>query len=532
MNRMTCALSALLALASLSLAPGCDDGGPAAADGGLDTTPGDMAPGDTARLDMASLDVMVAQDMMPSPDTAADLGPPPPPPFGPEAVVGTWISEACEPSQGEFIFRQLTLTDTRWQVFGTVFDDSGCTVTMFSFDLQGRWAITDGSHLGADVAEATFVLESSVWTVHQDIYAMAFTINACGSEPWQVGVPQDISETGCIGFAYPVAGCPDGEMDLLRLSEDRLYVGDRGVDLCRQRAIEISEASMRPMPDAVEIDAAAFHPAGVALDAERALYIGAFTSGEIRRAPLAGAAAETLVEPGALGGGARGLAVRDGVLWACVTDLDEPRRSALVHIDPGTGDEGARFPLPEGGICRDIAFAEDGTAYITEASLNDVLRLLPGGDALEVWFDGAGLPPAEAPGFGFAGLVVDLDGSVLVGRADTGTLTRIPVLADGAAGPAILEAVEPLDVTAGIDDLVLWRRGYYAVRNRQLVRLWPGDPWTTDVIADGDDAPTAVAIDRSGNAWAAESQLGPLLDGADAQPPFRVVRHPLHPLID
>lgn len=511
-----------LALLPLLLAA-CDDGGSdptdaapdPAADGGLD-----MAP----TTDAAPVDQAV-------PDAAPDLGPPPPAPFAADALIGTWTSVECEPSMGEFVTRQLAFTDTEWSVTGTVFDNRDCTGEMFTFELGGTYEITGGSRLGDDIAEATFVPLRSVWTVHQDIFAMAFTVNACGSDAWEIGVPQDISATGCIGFAYPLDTCADGELDLLRIDGDLLYTGDRSVDLCRMRAPGLVDGGAQRLPDAVVIDVPGFYPEGVALDPDRAVYLGAFTTGEIRKAAFGSASAETLVQPGALGGAALGLKVYDGRLWACATDLGAPENSALVLLDPDTGEEQARLPLPGGGICNDIAFAEDGTAYITESSANGVLRLPPGGDALEPWFVGDMLPPVGGMGFGFNGLVIDVDGSVLVGRIDDGTLTRIPVLEDGGAGEAVIEAVEPAEVAFGIDGMARWREGYYAIRDLAVVRLRPGDPWTTEVIADGDDFPTTIAIDRSGNVWTAESKFGLLFDGddaTDAEPPFRAVRHPLY----
>jgi len=142
------------------------------------------------------------------------------------------------------------------------------------------------------------------------------------------------------------------------------------------------------------------------------------------------------------------------------------------------------------------------------------------------------LPPVGGMGFGFNGLLVDDDGSVIVGRVDDGTLTRIPVLGDCAAGDATVEMVEPVAVMFGIDGMARWRGGYYAVRDSAVVRLIPGDPWTSEVIAGPDPELLAtIAIDRSGNVWSTQSKFPLLFDGDDAtnaEPPFSVLRDTLY----
>lgn len=503
----------------------CDDGTPETTDAAVD----DMNPAaDMAPLeDMAPIDDMTpAVDLDPIPD----LGPPPPAPFDAAAVAGTWASLECEPSNGEFLYRQITLGETDYTIFATVFDDRACTTPLFSFEHHGTYAITGGSHLGEDIAQATFHLEQNIWTLHDPVFEMAFEINMCGSDMWTVDVPQDISATGCLQFAYPVDTCPDGERDLIRLADGTLTTGDRSVDLCAERAPALADFATTAMPDAVIIDAPLYHPEGVAIGPDRAVYTGSYTTGEIRRAPFGSATTDPLVEPGALGGAALGIKVHDDTLWVCMTNPEALDESALVALDPTTGDERARYPLPGGGICNDLAIAPDGAAYVTESSRNSILRLAPGADALTAWFTGDALPPVGALGFGFNGLVVTATGDLLVGRADDGTLTRIPILEDGPGDPTV-EAVDPPITTIGIDGMATWRGRTYAVRDGRVVRLIPGDPWTTELIAEGDDFPATLAIDPLGNAWTTEARFGPLLDGDDtthAEPPFRVVRHPLH----
>ena len=56
--------------------------------------------------------------------------------------------------------------------------------------------------------------------------ADAFTASKCGATAWQVEAPQDVTQTGCIGVAQPIAQCPR-EYDVVSVQGKDLYFGQR-----------------------------------------------------------------------------------------------------------------------------------------------------------------------------------------------------------------------------------------------------------------------------------------------------------------
>ena len=83
--------------------------------------------------------------------------------------------------------------------------------------------------LGA--TRGNFGFASNRWTALTTDMAGVFTQAGCGAGAWEVGVAQDVSATGCIGVARPVASCPV-EHDVVALSGDSLSFGARATDMC------------------------------------------------------------------------------------------------------------------------------------------------------------------------------------------------------------------------------------------------------------------------------------------------------------
>ena len=110
------------------------------------------------------------------------------------------------------------------------------------------------------------------------------------------------------------------------------------------------------------------------------------------------------------------------VLWACAVDLSFQTASELRAFDLRTGALRASYPMPDGGVCADIALAR-GDVYVTDTGGGRIDRVtgidrgrveggrirvwsadpqLAGGAPLKIngiAFDGAGrsTPPTTAP---------------------------------------------------------------------------------------------------------------------------------------
>lgn len=156
-------------------------------------------------------------------------------PLTPEALVGTFTSPSCEAYPDgnggtNYLTRSFTLTTETWNLELDLFMDAECAVPLFSAVIDGPYEL--GGLAAVDGAtEGQFGLVTNVWTAHQQFMADLFTDSACGDAPWEVGVPQDVATTGCIGVAHPIDECPQ-EYDIVALDGDALYFGERVTDLC------------------------------------------------------------------------------------------------------------------------------------------------------------------------------------------------------------------------------------------------------------------------------------------------------------
>jgi sugar lactone lactonase YvrE len=85
----------------------------------------------------------------------------------------------------------------------------------------------------------------------------------------------------------------------------------------------------------------------------------------------------------------------------------------------------------QSSLCNDIAVAADGTAYVTDTLSGHILRLKPGGTALEVWAHDARW---DVKGPQLDGIAILSDGSVYANIFEGDGLYRVAVNADGSAG--------------------------------------------------------------------------------------------------
>lgn len=153
-------------------------------------------------------------------------------------TAGHWVSGGCEAyddGQGgkNYLLRDFTLTETDWHLELGLFGDEGCSYGLFKVVIDGPYALGDLSSVTEGATEGTFSFKSNVWTALDQGLADTFTGAGCGSEPWVVGEPQDVTQTGCIGVAHPIADCPS-EYDIVGLRDSKLYFGERITDMCSE----------------------------------------------------------------------------------------------------------------------------------------------------------------------------------------------------------------------------------------------------------------------------------------------------------
>ncbi|MDP1737665.1 MAG: hypothetical protein Q8L23_09515 [Caulobacter sp.] len=277
-----------------------------------------------------------------------------------------------------------------------------------------------------------------------------------------------------------------------------------------------------------------FAPEGIAVDGDGALYTGSLTQGRIVKITPASGEVTDFVAPGANGlVSVVGLHVAGDLLYACSSDpgvsaLKGAAAPALVVFDRRSGAAAGRFELPEGGaFCNDIAELPDGTILATDSFAPRIYALRPGSERLDIWLEDTRF---VGEGFNLNGIAHDA-GAVYVVRYNTGTLHRIEVAADGAAGavseivlPAPLRGPDGLTALGDGRFLVVEGGGLNAGARGALtgIRL-DGATATVETIAADLDVPTAAVV-VGGTAYVVEGQLDHLFDpGAGPASPYRIL---------
>lgn len=156
----------------------------------------------------------------------------------PAELVGSFASAGCESypngmGGNNYLTRSFTLTEASWHLDLVLFADEACTTKLFSAVIDGPYVLLGASATVDGATEGDFSFTTIVWTAHLQAMADTFTMSGCGAAPWELEVPQDVTETGCIGVAHPIAECPT-EHDVVALTGDDLYFGERITDMCTE----------------------------------------------------------------------------------------------------------------------------------------------------------------------------------------------------------------------------------------------------------------------------------------------------------
>ena len=300
-------------------------------------------------------------------------------------------------------------------------------------------------------------------------------------------------------------------------------------------SLSVSVVSAGPSP--LDLPGERAFPESVTATQDGTIYVGSLDSSGIMRIEPGTSTAQIWIKPGTFGlRSVLGVLAdeRSNTLWACSNDLSAigvaggstEAGSALKGFDlkTGAGKISAKL-VGEHVICNDIAIGADGSAYVTNTSAAQILRLRPGTDRLEIWTSHPLLAPPASGGAGLDGIAFGADGNLYVDTYTPGELFRVNVKEGEAVGVTKLKPSRPLVLTDAIRPL--GGNAFLIVEgNGRLDRLViDGDTATVETLRDGFAVPTGVAVVRR-IAWVSEGQLSFLFDpakrGAKPRLPFRI----------
>lgn len=189
----------------------------------------------------------------------------------------------------------------------------------------------------------------------------------------------------------------------------------------------------------IRIDGKGVHPESITSAADGSLFVGSLTGTLYRAGPR-----DTTAVPFITPSDANGLRAVFGVLaddkagrlWVCsvanpfVRTAAPAAPSEVAAFDLKSGALVGRWPFPApGGTCNDIAIGPDGATYATDTPGGRILKLAPGGSALQVVASHASLR-------GIDGLAFAADGKLYINNVQTHELWRVAFTADATA-PAL-----------------------------------------------------------------------------------------------
>ena len=147
-------------------------------------------------------------------------------------LIGRWVSAQPENLDQFYGIRDLVLTEHAWALIFTVHDDEKGHIRLFSVRAEGTYHLsnTQASLPGAHYITLRFI--KRYVTVFMP--AMLEIFKRGNTLTWALGQEVNVSLTGA-NHVPSVSAVPI-EYDLVKLEGNQLWLGDRSIDLSKQRA--------------------------------------------------------------------------------------------------------------------------------------------------------------------------------------------------------------------------------------------------------------------------------------------------------
>ncbi len=154
--------------------------------------------------------------------------------FSSKDLIGHWVSANVE-NYGQFFGkREFFLTEKAWAIIFSAYGDEKASIRLWKLRVEGIYILGQAHPGVAGARYADFAGSAKYITAYTDDFVKLFS-NAAA---WQKGVEYDFSRIGA-GFFPSVEDGPI-EYDLVKLEGNTLYLGDRSIDLNKERAQKAS----------------------------------------------------------------------------------------------------------------------------------------------------------------------------------------------------------------------------------------------------------------------------------------------------
>lgn len=281
-------------------------------------------------------------------------------------------------------------------------------------------------------------------------------------------------------------------------------------------ALALGAASAaRADQDVIALPAGSPFPESLTATADGTFYAGSLTHGGVVRARPGSKEAEVWIKPGSFGTRSTFGVLADEanqLLWVCSNDAsmlgakgpNDVKGSFVKGFDLKTGEGRVSVPLPAGpAICNDMVLGPDGSLYVSNTAQPQILRLKPGGSAMEVWAQDDRLKG------GLDGLAFGKDGALYANTFMSGELFRFEVNSGAVGKIEKIETPRPLKLPDGLK-----------ADGSSFLMVEGGGPLSRVTIANGKATLTTIkefsgptGLARVGDTiWVAEGQIVHLVD--------------------
>ncbi len=148
-------------------------------------------------------------------------------------MVGRWVSPEREYTTNPddsvyYIIRDYTFTDDAFRAVTSVYGDPLSDIKFYTAIVDGTYELVGESEVVEGATDIDFTFAQITMEPDSLAFIDIFMKSKCGDGVWGLGMPQDVSKTGCLSFR-PITDYPI-EYDIVKVQGDSLQLGIRPID--------------------------------------------------------------------------------------------------------------------------------------------------------------------------------------------------------------------------------------------------------------------------------------------------------------